>query len=117
MDEKCSPLFDFLGEVKKYFDMHDLNGMKRVYYKVSEVPFNWKALRDNFNESYHLPMTHPQIIDYFDDDYKNTDFELFDTGHNLMKMKGCLPSLRDKKTFFFVFVRLLLPNVLYHQNL
>ena len=30
--------------------MHDLNGMKRVYYKVSEVPFNWKALRDNFNE-------------------------------------------------------------------
>ena len=54
-----------------------LTGMKRVYYKVSEVPFNWKALRDNFNESYHLPMTHPQIIDYFDDDYKNTDFELF----------------------------------------
>jgi phenylpropionate dioxygenase-like ring-hydroxylating dioxygenase large terminal subunit len=99
MNENCSSLFDFLGEVKKYFDMHDLNGMKRVYYKVSEVPFNWKALRDNFNESYHLPMTHPQIIDYFDDDYKNTDFELFETGHNLMKMKGCLPSLRDKGTF------------------
>ena len=89
----------FILEVKNYFDMHDLDGMKRVYYKVCEVPFNWKALRDNFNESYHLPMTHPQIIDYFDDDYKNTDFELFDTGHNLMKMKGCLPSLRDKGTF------------------
>ena len=29
-------------------------------------------------------MTHPQIIDYFDDDYKNVDFELFETGHNLM---------------------------------
>jgi phenylpropionate dioxygenase-like ring-hydroxylating dioxygenase large terminal subunit len=99
MDENCFPLSGFLGEVKNYFDMHDLDGMKRVYYKECEVPFNWKALRDNFCESYHLPMTHPQIIDYFDDDYKNTDFELFETGHNLMKMKGCLPSLRNAGTF------------------
>ncbi len=99
MDENCFPLSGFLGEVKTYFDMHDLDGMKRVYHKVCEVPFNWKALRDNFCESYHLPMTHPQISDYFDDDYKNTDFELFETGHNLMKMKGCLPSLRNSGTF------------------
>ena len=46
-------------------------------------------------------MKKPQFLKLngFDDDYKNTDFELFDTGHNLMKMKGCLPSLRDKGTF------------------
>ena len=25
MDEDCAPLFDFLGEVKEYFDMHNLN--------------------------------------------------------------------------------------------
>ena len=46
-----------------------------------------------------MPSTHPQINDYYDDDYKNTDFELYETGHNLMKMKGSLPSLRNSKLF------------------
>ena len=99
MDENCVPLKGFLGEVQDYFDLHDLQSAKRVYYKVCEVPFNWKALHDNFCESYHLPATHPQISDYYDDDYKNTDFELYETGHNLMKMKGSLPSLRDPAPF------------------
>ena len=99
MDKNCFPLKGFLGEVTKYIDMFDNDGLKRVYHKVCEVPFNWKALRDNFCESYHLPSTHPQINDYYDDDYKNTDFELYETGHNLMKMKGSLPSLRNSKLF------------------
>jgi len=92
-------LSSFLGEVKGYIDLHNLQQMKRVYYKVCEVDFNWKALHDNFCESYHLPSTHPQIGDYFDDDYKNTDFELYDVGHSLMKMKGSLPSLRSGDPF------------------
>ena len=33
MDEDCAPLFDFLGEVKEYFDMHNLNGMKEYTIK------------------------------------------------------------------------------------
>ena len=99
MDVNCFPLSGFLGEVKDYFEMHDPAAAKRVYYKVCEVDFNWKALHDNFCESYHLPATHPEISDYFDDDYKNTDFELYETGHNLMKMKGALPSLRDSQPF------------------
>jgi phenylpropionate dioxygenase-like ring-hydroxylating dioxygenase large terminal subunit len=99
MDVNCFPLGGFLGEVKDYFEMHNLDAAKRVYYKVCEVNFNWKALHDNFCESYHLPSTHPQISDYYEDDYKNTDFELYETGHNLMKMKGSLPSLRDSAPF------------------
>lgn len=99
MDENCFPLAGFLGEVKSYIDLHKLSEMKRVYYKVCEVNFNWKALHDNFCESYHLPATHPEINDYFDDDYKNTDFELYEVGHNLMKMKGSLPSLRNDEPF------------------
>ena len=75
-----------------------MGAARRVYYKVCEVDFNWKALHDNFCESYHLPTTHPQINDYYDD-YRNTDFELYETGHNLMKMKGSLPSLRADAPF------------------
>lgn len=99
MDENCFPLSGYLKEVMPWWNLHKLDEMKRVYYKVAEVPFNWKSLHDNFCESYHLPATHPQISDYYDDDYKNTDFELYETGHNLMKMKGSLPSLRDSSPF------------------
>ena len=63
MDAGCVPLASFLGESKNYFDLHNPAAAKRVYYKVCEVDFNWKALHDNFCESYHLPTTHPQISD------------------------------------------------------
>ncbi|MBI1179299.1 MAG: Rieske 2Fe-2S domain-containing protein [Alphaproteobacteria bacterium] len=94
MDPDCLSLGSFLGEVKTYIDQHRLQDMTRTFYRVTEVPFNWKALHDNFCESYHLPTAHPQLADYYDDDYRNTDFELFDAGHSLMKMKGCMPSER-----------------------
>lgn len=94
MDEHAPSLASFLGPVKTYIDTHRLQDMTRTFYRVTEVAFNWKALHDNFCESYHLPTAHPQLADYFDDDYRNTDFELFEGHHSLMKMKGCLPSVR-----------------------
>lgn len=94
MDEHAPSLESFLGPVKDYFDTHQLENMTRTFYRVTEVAFNWKALHDNFCESYHLPTAHPQLADYYDDDYQNTTFELFDGHHSLMKMKGCMPSVR-----------------------
>ncbi len=94
MDEHAPSLESFLGPIKAYFDTHQLENMTRTFYRVTEVAFNWKALHDNFCESYHLPTAHPQLADYYDDDYQNTTFELFDGHHSLMKMKGCMPSVR-----------------------
>lgn len=94
MDEHAPSLESFLGPVKDYFDTHQLQNMTRTFFRVTEVAFNWKALHDNFCESYHLPTAHPQLADYYDDDYQNTTFELFDGHHSLMKMKGCMPSVR-----------------------
>ncbi len=95
MDLDCESLDGFLGEVKTLLDGYEMEHMVRISYLVSEVPCNWKSIHDNFCESYHLPTTHPELSEFFDDDYKNTVFELFDTGHNLMRMKGALPSQRD----------------------
>jgi phenylpropionate dioxygenase-like ring-hydroxylating dioxygenase large terminal subunit len=95
MDVACAPLDDFLGEVKGILDRYDMDNMVRVGYAVAEVPCNWKSIHDNFCESYHLPTTHPELSEFFDDDYRNTVFELYDTGHNLMRMKGAVPSKRD----------------------
>jgi phenylpropionate dioxygenase-like ring-hydroxylating dioxygenase large terminal subunit len=95
MDWSSPPLADWLGEIRAYFDQQDLAAMTRTFHRVTEVDFNWKCLHDNFCESYHLPTAHPQLSWYYDDDYRNTDFELFGSGHSLMKMKGAMPSLRD----------------------
>jgi phenylpropionate dioxygenase-like ring-hydroxylating dioxygenase large terminal subunit len=58
------------------------------------VPCNWKIIRDNFNESYHLPTLHPELADFIDDDYLDTSFEMYPSGHNRMVQKGCQPSGR-----------------------
>lgn len=95
MDRDCESLADFLGEVKDILDPYQFERAVRIDYQVLELPCNYKCIHDNFCESYHLPATHPEINEYFDDDYKNTVFQLFDTGHNLMRMKGAMPSKRN----------------------
>jgi phenylpropionate dioxygenase-like ring-hydroxylating dioxygenase large terminal subunit len=95
MDPDCAPLDAFLGDVKAELDGYQIDRMTRVFYRVTEAPFNYKCIHDNFCESYHLPTLHPQIGSYVDDDYRNTQFMMYPQGHNLMKMKGALPSMRD----------------------
>ena len=95
MDSDCESLADFLGEVKDILDPYRFDRAVRIDYQVLEAPCNYKCIHDNFCESYHLPSTHPEINEYFDDDYKNTVFQLFNTGHNLMRMKGAMPSKRN----------------------
>ncbi|MGE0667858.1 MAG: aromatic ring-hydroxylating dioxygenase subunit alpha [Sphingomonadales bacterium] len=95
LDENCRPLEEFLGQFKHELEPYRVEQMTRVLNRVSEVPCNYKCIHDNFCESYHLPTAHPQLAGFFDDDYKNTDFLLYDEGHSLMKMKGALPSVRD----------------------
>lgn len=97
MDLDAAPLATFLGEVKDILEAYRVDQMTRVLYRVAEVPCNYKCIHDNFCESYHLPATHPQLADFFDDDYRNTEFYEFSTGHNLMKMKGALPSKRGDR--------------------
>ena len=49
---------------------------------------NWKIIRDNFNESYHLPTIHPELSTFINDGLPDTLFEMYDSGHNAMWMKG-----------------------------
>ncbi|MGE0668377.1 MAG: SRPBCC family protein [Sphingomonadales bacterium] len=95
MDPDCKPLKEFLGPVVAELENYRIEDMTRVFYRVTEAPFNYKCIHDNFCESYHLPTLHPQIGSYVDDDYRNTHFIMYPQGHNLMKMKGALPSVRD----------------------
>ena len=93
MDPEAPCLADFLDPIPDLFQRRDLHEMVRVVRRTFDVDANWKFASDNFNESYHLPTVHPQLATTTDEDYKNTVFEAYSTGHNRMIEQG-QPSLR-----------------------
>ena len=95
MDEDTKSLREWLGPLDEILSGYQMDDMVRVLNVSSVVPCNWKIIRDNFNESYHLPTLHPELATFIDDDYKDSVFQTFnDCGHNRMIMKGCQPSMR-----------------------
>lgn len=96
MDKEAVPLRQWLGEkMAAHLEEWQMDKMTRVYAVTSEIPCNWKIIRDNFNESYHLPTLHPQISTVINDDYTDCEFNIYAaTGHNMMRMKGLQPSAR-----------------------
>lgn len=94
MDRDTKPLADWLGPLGKVLEQWNMGKMTRVMALKSDVPCNWKIIRDNFNESYHLPTLHPQISNVIDDALESTVFEMYPEGHNRMIMMGLRPSGR-----------------------
>ena len=64
-------------------------------YLSADADFNWKIIRDNFNESYHLPTIHPELSTFINDGLSDTVFEMYETGHNSMWMKGHQATTRN----------------------
>lgn len=97
MDPQCVGLREFLGPVWDDWEGYGIENWKRYFARTTTVPFNWKVVLDNFNESYHVPTVHrstgaaEEKVRYhpgIDTDYKRTRFDLSDEGHNRMIMKG-----------------------------
>ena len=93
MDTHAPPLRDYLKPIPELLDHRQLDAMHRVVRIKVKLNANWKFAPDNFNESYHLPTVHPQMRAMIDEDYKNTIFEMYPSGHNRMIEQG-QPSLR-----------------------
>lgn len=98
MDKSAQPVRDWLGVVADQLAAYKTEDTTRVMYLTADVDCNWKIIRDNFNEAYHIPSVHPELMSYADDDYNDTVFEMFPNEHNRMIMKGSSPS-RRKSTF------------------
>ena len=92
MDPDAPSLRDYLGVVAEQLEAYHTDDWVRVQWLTGEVPCNWKIIHDNFNESYHVLSLHRELGTFIDDAYQNTDFDLYQSGHNRMRMKGCLPS-------------------------
>ena len=97
MDPDCVSLKEYLGPIWDDWERYEIHKWKRYVALTAKVPCNWKAILDNFNESYHLPTVHRQTGDPsekkrmhsgVDTSYVNTRFDLSDEGHNRMIMPG-----------------------------
>lgn len=87
-------LRESLGKLGEELAKYQTDDWVRVLWVTVEVDCNWKIIHDNFNESYHLPTLHPELAVLVEEDYAQTNFDMFPEGHNRMQQQGCLPSLR-----------------------
>lgn len=93
MDRDACPLARYLDPIPQLLAGRRLDEWVRVVWRTLKVNTNWKFASDNFNESYHLPTVHRQLQSLVDEDYRNTIFEMYPSGHNRMIQQG-KPSMR-----------------------
>jgi len=95
MDTDVKPLLEWLAPLPERLKDYGLDNWIRVMYLSADADFNWKIIRDNFNESYHLPTIHPELSTIINDGLPDTLFEMYESGHNSMWMKGHQASTRN----------------------
>ena len=88
MDDDVAPLREWLSPFPERLAGYGLENWVRVLNLSADCEFNWKIIRDNFNESYHLPTIHPELSTFINDGLPDTLFEMYPSGHNAMWMKG-----------------------------
>ena len=88
MDPDAKPLLEWMAPLPERLKGYGLENWIRVLNLSADCEFNWKVIRDNFNESYHLPTIHPELATFINDGLPDTIFEMYDSGHNSMWMKG-----------------------------
>jgi len=88
-EEALSPLLDHL-------EPYQPERFIRVLNLTCEVNCNWKIIHDNFNESYHLPTLHPELSVHIENNYKFSQFDMYENGHNRMLMPGHKPALGNE---------------------
>jgi len=97
MDPDCQPLRSYLGPIWDEWNAREVGDWQRTMANTVWLPCNWKAVLDNFNESYHVPTVHmgatpstdrTAIAGGINTYFKETRFDLADEGHARMVMKG-----------------------------
>ena len=95
MDMNAKPLREYMAPLSDLLEAYQMDDMVRVLWVTVEADCNWKVIHDNFNESYHLPTLHRELATFIEEDYQQTQFDMYPSGHNRMIEMGCLPSSRN----------------------
>ena len=62
LDPNCEPLRDYLEPAATMLDPFQLENMRCRWRKWTVFDCNWKVALEAFNETYHVPGTHPEFM-------------------------------------------------------
>ena len=62
MDPEAGPLADYLDPIPAMLDPYQLQNMRTRWRKWVIFDCNWKVALEAFNETYHVPGTHPEFM-------------------------------------------------------
>jgi phenylpropionate dioxygenase-like ring-hydroxylating dioxygenase large terminal subunit len=71
MDPAAEPLEQFLSPLNELCKKYEFEKMRYRWYRTVELPLNWKAALEGFDEAYHVQTSHPQLIRDIED-YSNS---------------------------------------------
>ena len=66
LDPNCEPLRDYLDPAATMLDPFALQNMRCRWRKWIIFDCNWKVAMEAFNETYHVPGTHPEFMKFGD---------------------------------------------------
>jgi phenylpropionate dioxygenase-like ring-hydroxylating dioxygenase large terminal subunit len=66
MDPNCEPLRDYLEPAASMLDPFELQNMRYRWRRWLVFDCNWKVAMEAFDETYHVPATHPEFTKFGD---------------------------------------------------
>jgi phenylpropionate dioxygenase-like ring-hydroxylating dioxygenase large terminal subunit len=66
MDPDCEPLRDYLEPAASILDPFELHNMRYRWRRWLVFDCNWKVAMEAFDETYHVPATHPEFVKFGD---------------------------------------------------
>ena len=95
MDPSCPPLKKALGTAGEELSGYRIENMIRVLNMTADANCNWKIITDNFNEAYHIPVLHPELVPYIEACHSECQFDLREHGSN----SGWFPAQRPPSSY------------------
>ncbi len=92
MNDDAPPLDEFLGLIIPQLAPYRFEKMRLVKHQTVHLDANWKTLKDNFLEQYHVDFIHPQHASFVD--CCNSKNDLWPFGHTRTSVEGFVTNPR-----------------------
>ncbi len=92
LDPQAAALSDYLGPIMAQLEPYHFEQMVLTEHQTVTINANWKTVRDNFLEQYHVDFIHPQHASFVDC-CNSTNF-LWPLGHSASKVEGFVTNSR-----------------------
>lgn len=92
LDPDARSLSEYLGPIMAQLEPYHFENMVLTEHQTVSINANWKTVRDNFLEQYHVDFIHPQHASFVDC-CNSTNF-LWPLGHSASKVEGFVTNSR-----------------------